>query len=157
MTSPINQQQLSWRFQKFGDIPATDWYQICIARIAVFVVEQNCPYQELDGQDLSARHLSVWTNRNDLVAYLRILAPGERFTHPSIGRVLTTHAARGLGLGRPLMEAGIERCRQEFPQHDIELSAQAHLVDFYGSLGFKPVGETYLEDGIPHIDMHRAS
>lgn len=153
-----NQQvrpEIIWREQCFEEIDRTDWHQICCARIAVFVVEQNCPYQELDGMDLTAWHLSAWAESGELMAYLRVLPPGARFQSPSIGRVLTTACARGKGLGRPLMLRGIALCEKYFPGQSIELSAQEHLQDFYHSLGFTASGARYLEDGIPHVDMRR--
>ncbi|GAB4183520.1 MAG: GNAT family N-acetyltransferase [Wenzhouxiangellaceae bacterium] len=117
------------------------------------MVEQHCPYPELDGQDPQAHHLSAWARDGQLWAYLRVLPPTERYPSPSIGRVLTTAAARGLGLGRELMRRGIAACQQCYPGQDILLGAQQHLEPFYASLGFVSNGHRYVEDGIPHVDM----
>lgn len=147
------EHSLDWCWQAFDQLDQKRLYAIMAARVAVFVVEQNCPYQELDGQDDIAHHLSVWNEQQTLLAYLRVLPASERFAAPSIGRVITLPAARGRGLGRPLMRHGIEYCHQRYPQQDILLSAQHHLEPFYRSLGFVGESAVYLEDGIPHIDM----
>lgn len=150
-------QSLHWHWQAFSELDTERLYQIMRARVDVFVVEQHCPYPELDGKDSQAHHLSAWNDAGELFAYLRVLPPGLRFTSPAIGRVLTTAQARGSGLGRELMMRGIKHCLDLYPGQDIELGAQHHLAPFYASLGFVAYGEVYLEDGIPHIDMCRAA
>jgi ElaA protein len=124
-------------------------------RSAVFVVEQECAYQDPDGRDLleGTRHL---IGRQDVVAaYARILAPDAELPVPRIGRVIVTRQARGQQLGRRLIEQALSSCEAHWPGKPIELGGQAHLVDFYRSMGFVPIGEAYVEDGIPHQWMRR--
>ena len=130
-------------------------------RVDVFVVEQACPYPEIDGRDPQARHLLVTApgeggaGETELAACLRLLrpeAPGEPLR---IGRIVVAPAWRGTGLGDYLMRAALAEARRIAPGHPQALSAQAHLTTFYAAHGFVPVSETYLEDGIPHVDMLR--
>lgn len=146
---------IEWRWQRFDELDIHSLYTLCAARVAIFVVEQECPYQELDYQDQEAFHLSAWNQDEQLLAYLRVLGPGPRYSVPSIGRVITTQQARGMGLGKQLMQRGVEHCERLFPASEIRLSAQHHLERFYQSFGFSSCSEVYLEDGIPHIDMQR--
>ncbi|KRK39429.1 GNAT family N-acetyltransferase [Loigolactobacillus bifermentans] len=121
------------------------------ARVAVFVVEQNCPYQEVDAKDTTATHVMLW-HGTELVAYTRII-PHDDGQHISFGRVLVAQAFRGQQYGRQIVAATIDAITQRYPDQAIKIQAQDYLRDFYGSFGFKPVSETYLEDGIPHVDM----
>ncbi|MCG8463326.1 MAG: GNAT family N-acetyltransferase [Xanthomonadales bacterium] len=146
---------IEWRWQRFDELDIHSLYTLCAARVAIFVVEQECAYQELDHQDQQAYHLSAWNEQQQLLAYSRILGPGPRYATPSIGRVITTQKARGMGLGRQLMQRSVAHCDALFPGSDIRLSAQHHLEHFYQSFGFNSCSEMYLEDGIPHIDMQR--
>jgi ElaA protein len=126
-------------------------YDVLKLRVDVFVVEQNCPYPELDGKDLDAMHLRA-LDGDALAAYLRVLSPVD--DGPArIGRVIVAPSHRGMKLGDKIMREAIAYCRERFPARDIDLSAQSHLKAFYGSFGFKPVSDEYSEDGIPHIDM----
>jgi ElaA protein len=118
------------------------------------VVEQNCPYLDMDGKDLNAWHLVAWSG-NEVAAYLRLLAPGVSFVEPSLGRILTTKIGRGSGLGRELVARGVEKIHELYPTLPTRIGAQAHLHKFYGSLGFVQSSEPYDEDGIPHIEMRR--
>jgi ElaA protein len=145
---------LDWQWSALNDLSARQLYAIFAARVAVFVVEQNCAYQELDGLDLDAEHLVVWSG-NDVAAYLRLLGPGTRFAEPSLGRIITTQAFRGSGLGRELLARGVERARLRYPGQAVRISAQRYLEEFYRSFGFETVSEMYLEDGIPHVEMLR--
>lgn len=147
---------LEWRVQRFEELDAATLYALLAARVDVFVVEQTCPYPELDGRDSDALHLSGWQD-GDVVGYARLVPPGGRFSEPSIGRVLTTSASRGTGLGRGLMRRAIEAVESEWPGRNIRLSAQQHLEAFYGSLGFVADSDVYDEDGIPHVDMLRVT
>ena len=122
------------------------------ARIEVFVVEQQCAYQELDGLDSGAHHLCGMQDGR-LAAYLRLLPAGNRFAGPSIGRVMIAGFARGGGLGRALMVQGISGCRHYYPGDSLFVSAQAYLEKFYLELGFETISPVYDEDGIPHLDM----
>ena len=123
---------------------------------AVFVVEQNCPYQDIDGDDLTGdnRHILGWKN-DELVAYARILKSEDDFEPVVIGRVIISGKARGEKLGYQLMEKTLEACRKQWPDKALYLGAQAHLQSFYGHFGFAPVTEVYDEDGIPHVGMAR--
>lgn len=146
--------KLEWRVQRFEEFKPIDLYALLAARVAVFVVEQTCPYQELDDRDADALHLSGWKH-GTLLAYARLVPPGGRFETPSVGRVLTTATARGRGIGSDLMRRAIDECERLWPDTAIRVSAQQHLQAWYESLGFVPESEIYDEDGIPHIDMLR--
>lgn len=132
-------------------------YAIMALRQEVFVVEQHCPYLDADGHDQLAHHLMGYDKEGRLATYVRILPSGVSYlNYASIGRVVTASFARGQRLGRPLMQAAIDQLYQLYgTATPIKLSAQAHLQGYYGSLGFVPEGETYLEDGIPHVGMLR--
>lgn len=150
---------IDWEWLPFAALDAAALYAIVAAREEVFVVEQRCAYRDADGRDPAAWHLVGWGGERcerEVAAYLRVLLPGTRFAEHSIGRVLTTAAFRGQGLGRELMRRGLARVAEQFGAVPIRIAAQAHLADFYGSLGFVAVGEPYEEDGIPHIDMRRS-
>lgn len=141
-----------WQWSSLGDLSAEQVYAVLAARVAVFIVEQNCAYQDLDGLDSDAEHLIAWSGA-DVAGYLRVLGPGTRFDDPSIGRIITTTAFRGSGLGRELVAKAIARARQRYPGQPIRISAQKYLEKFYGDFGFATVSEPYLEDGIPHVEM----
>ncbi len=127
----------------------------------VFVVEQDCPYSDLDGKDLRAWH--VWKEGEDvakgaaMLACARVLGPGVSYAEPSIGRVATHRDRRSEGLGKELMKRSIEVCERAWPGQDIRISAQCYLEAWYGELGFASFGKPYLEDGIPHIQMLRSA
>ncbi|QXI31659.1 GNAT family N-acetyltransferase [Pseudomonas vanderleydeniana] len=131
-------------------------YAILKLRTEVFVVEQNCPYQEVDGRDLEGDtcHLMGWRD-DQLAAYLRLLDPVSQGGDVVIGRVVIAPQARGLGLGHELMGQALEQAEKHWPGVPIYLSAQAHLQGYYGRYGFVAMGEGYLEDNIPHIGMRR--
>lgn len=143
---------LRWQWCKLGELSAEQVYAVLAARVAIFVVEQNCPYQDLDGLDGVAEHLIAWSG-TDVAGYLRVLGPGTRFDDPSIGRIITTKPFRGSGLGREVVAKGIERTRQLYPGRPVRISAQRYLEKFYGEFGFVVASEPYLEDDIPHIEM----
>lgn len=145
---------IQWQIVRLEDLSLRQLYAILAAREAVFVVEQACPYQELDGLDMDAWHVVGWSGKN-VAAYLRVLAPGVRFAEPAIGRVLTTQGFRGQGLGREAMTRALEFMEASYPGHSIRISAQTYLELFYAGFGFVKVSATYLEDGIPHIEMLR--
>jgi ElaA protein len=144
--------RLNWIFKKFDELTTTEIYCIMQLRNEVFVVEQNCVYQDADDKDQPSMHLCGWDG-NKLVAYTRIIPQGISYTQASIGRVVTSPAYRNLGAGRQLMKESISRCFAEFNCSEIKIGAQVYLTDFYQSLGFKPCSIEYLEDGIPHIEM----
>ena len=148
---------VQWHWRTFDTFSVPELYAVRALREAVFIVEQTCPYQDADGLDAQAEHLLGLGQDGQLVAYLRVLGPGLRFKQPSIGRVIVHESARRSGLGRQLMQQGLERCAQRWPGQAVALGAQAHLESFYGSLGFECCSAPYDEDGIPHIDMQRAA
>jgi ElaA protein len=148
---------LRWTGSRFEALGVDALYDALVLRCRVFVIEQRCIYLDPDDLDRHAWHLLGRGADGALAAYLRVVDPGLKYDEPSIGRVVTAPEARGRGLGAPLMREGIARCEQAWPSRPIRISAQAHLQRFYGSLGFEPVGEQYLEDDIPHIEMLRRS
>ncbi len=148
----INMKNLHWTYKAFNDLTITELYKIMQLRSEIFVVEQNCVYQDVDNKDIKAHHLTAWNN-DTLVAYCRILPPGISFKEASIGRVLTAKKYRKSGTGKALMQRGIAATLQQYGCNQITIGAQLYLKNFYNSLGFKQVSEAYLEDGIPHIDM----
>lgn len=147
---------LEFKWSRLGSFTAFELYEIIKARESVFVVEQNCPYQETDEFDPHAWHLAVLVN-GELAAYARVVDPGGKNSLPSIGRVMTLKQFRGQKIGRALMEGAIKFTEQKYPGSDIKISAQVYLQKFYSSLGFDVFGEPYDEDGIPHIDMIKSA
>lgn len=140
----------------FQALSTRELYHIYTLRSLVFVVEQNCAYQDPDDKDLEAQHLMM-LDGNTLAGYARLLPPGVSYPEPSIGRVVLAQAYRGLGHGRLLMEQCIHRTPDLFKNQDIVISAQVYLLRFYNSLGFAAEGEAYSEDGIPHVKMRYKS
>lgn len=138
----------------FCDLTALELYNILQLRSEVFVVEQNCVYQDVDGFDLNAHHLFALAN-GQIVAYARLLAPGAKYPEASLGRVVSHANARGTGLGKLLLSNAISHCDVLWPGMGITISAQAYLEKFYQGLGFKTLTGPYLEDNIPHIKMSR--
>lgn len=148
---------IQWHLVPFSQLSTTQLYQLLKLRVDVFVVEQNCPYPELDGNDIlhGVHHLLGYKN-GELVACTRLLPAGTTYDSVSIGRVATKHNERGGGLGHQLMQQSIMHCQQLWPNEAIEIGAQEHLKPFYQQHGFVVTSEVYLEDGIPHVDMKRA-
>lgn len=143
---------MKWELKKFDELKIDKLYEILQLRSEVFVVEQECAYQDCDGKDKKSYHLYL-EDDGRIIAYLRILKRGLSFDEVSIGRVLIHKDYRGKGLAREMMMKAIRFVEEELNEKEIKIQAQAYLVDFYGSLGFKQVSEEYLEDNIPHIDM----
>jgi ElaA protein len=155
MTSP---SPIDWHFSRFADLTPFDLYDVLAARQNVFILEQTCLYPDIDGYDLEAHHLLGWRDvdgKRQLAAYLRVLAPGAKYDEMSLGRVVTTPAARGSGAGRALLDQGIAHAEALHPGHRIRIGAQQYLERFYASFGFQTVSAPYDEDGIMHIDMLR--
>ena len=149
--------ETSWTCTNFSDLTNIELYKILQLRNEVFIIEQNCPYQDCDEKDFDAFHLCAWQG-NQLVAYSRLLPPGISFPEKaSIGRVLTANSARKQDLGRELMIRSIRKVYTLFGRVDIAISAQCYLKDFYESFSFIQVSETFLEDDIPHMTMELAS
>jgi ElaA protein len=147
---------ITWQWNSFADLTVAQLYAMLALRQEVFVLEQACLYPDIDGLDPEAHHLLGWRKvdgRQELVAHLRCLAPGAKYEEMSIGRVVTSPAARGTGLGRELVAQGLALARRLHPGHAIRIGAQAHLEGFYAGFGFVTVSEPYDEDGILHIDM----
>lgn len=136
----------------FNQLNTEELYDLLQLRSEVFVVEQDCVYQDIDGKDQKALH-TVGYKDEKLVAYTRIFKPGDYFEEASIGRVLVKENQREYGFGYDIMNASIEAIKKHFKTSEIRISAQTYLKRFYNNLGFKEVGEEYLEDGIPHINM----
>jgi ElaA protein len=140
--------------KEFKELQTGELYEILQLRAAVFVVEQQCPYQDLDGKDQVAFHVMGYKGKT-LVAYTRIFKPGDYAQMACIGRVVVSKDERKYGYGKDIMNASIGVIHQHFKMADIEISAQLYLTKFYNSLGFTEVGSTYMEDDIPHIRMVR--
>jgi ElaA protein len=145
-------QSLTWVCKHFNELTVHELYAIIKLRNEVFVVEQNCVFQDADDKDQHCYHLSGLIN-NELVAYSRLVPAGVSYSYISIGRVSTSPRRRNEGFGRALMIESIRGCKMLFGKHPIKIGAQQYLKNFYESLGFKQAGEMYMEDGIPHIAM----
>ena len=138
--------------KSFSELTTNELYSILQLRSEVFVVEQDCVYQDVDDKDQKALHVIGFKN-NILVAYTRIFKPGDYFKNASIGRVVVAKNERKYGYGHAIMKHAIEAIKNHFNEIAIKISAQTYLKKFYESHGFQQVGEEYLEDGIPHIGM----
>ncbi len=138
--------------KKFKELTVHELYSLLQLRSEVFVVEQDCVYQDLDGKDKKAIHV-IGKKNNVIVAYTRIFSPGDYFKEASIGRVVVKKSERQYSYGKVIMRASIKAVEEQLNTTKIRLSAQSYLLKFYNSLGFKAEGEEYLEDGIPHISM----
>lgn len=138
----------------FEALSPAELYAILQLRQRVFVVEQACAYVDCDDHDQRALHL--WTTDDRVVAYARVLPPGEKFVEAAIGRVVSAPEARRTGAGRAIVARAIATIERVYGRVPIRISAQSYLLKFYGGLGFARAGGEYLEDGIPHHDMLRA-
>ena len=136
----------------FNELNLNSLYEVLQLRAEVFVVEQNCPYQDVDGKDQKAMHILGY-HKEQLVAYTRVFKPGYYFDNASIGRVVVKENVRQYGFGKDIMKASIAFIEDTLDLSTIELSAQTYLKKFYNDLGFQEIGEGYLEDDIPHIRM----
>lgn len=152
---------IAWKCAPFGELSALEVYDILQARAAVFVVEQACAFQDMDGADPQCWHLLGLGPRRHgddelaLVAYCRLVPPGVKYAEPSIGRVLTTEAVRRTGAGRELVREAVARAQAMWPGAALRIGAQVYLDRFYGEFGFVKCSEPYDEDGIMHIHMLR--
>lgn len=143
-----------WKIKTFDEFTVTELYSILKARIDVFVIEQNCPYPDLDNYDQKAVH--IWAEeKGEVLAYCRIFNKGIKYDETSIGRVLTTEKARGKSLGKLLIQYAVETIENRFRTSEIRISAQDYLLRFYTGFGFEDTGNKYLEDDIPHTEMIR--
>ena len=154
MTANNSQKNLTihWKLVEFVQLTNQEIHDIFAARIEVFVVEQDCAFQDIDGRDLDAWHLLGKSPSGEIAAYARILAPNTLYAEPSLGRIITTQAFRGQNLGRELLQRSIDHCQSKFPG-PIRIAAQSRLENFYAEFGFVVASKEYLEDGIKHIEM----
>ena len=148
---------IDWRWSRFADLSGRDVYEILTLRQRVFVVEQNCVYQDADGRDPDAWHLlgrvAAVSSEPSLGGYARVFEAGVRYAELSIGRIVTAPEVRGKGMGRLLVAEAMRRCAELWPGQPIRIAAQRRLETFYRGFGFTVTGEPYLEDGIEHVDM----
>lgn len=139
---------------RFDQLSLQQLYDIMALRQEVFVVEQDCVYLDADGKDQESIHLMAYSEKGQLAAYARIMPKGLRYVnYIAIGRIVSSPAHRGKGIGRLLVQECLTQIRQLFGEQAIKISAQSYLLKFYESFGFQTVGEPYLEDGIPHVAM----
>lgn len=143
---------MNFIIKSFKEFTIDELYAILQLRAEVFVVEQDCVYQDIDFKDQKALHVFGYKN-DKIIAYTRIFKPGDYFDNASIGRVVVAETERKYGFGHDLIKASIKAIKDHFNETDITISAQLYLKKFYETHGFKQVGEGYLEDGIPHIKM----
>ena len=148
---------IDWTWKQFSELSGAEMHEVLSLRQKVFVVEQQCIYQDADQLDMQSWHLLGRRLGGQIVGYARICFPGTRYKEPSIGRILTAPRSRGSGLGREVLRLSIEKCKQEYPTLGIRIAAQVYLIKFYAGFGFEAVGDPYEEDGIDHVDMVRDS
>ena len=155
-SGPGESSRIEWDWAAFDELSGRALYAVMALRQRVFVVEQNCVYQDADGRDTAAWHLLGWSadgSEKKLVAYARIFEAGVRYAEMSIGRIVSAPEVRGTGVGRAIVREAMRKCSQLWPKHPIRIAAQRRLEEFYEGFGFTADGEPYLEDGIEHIDM----
>jgi len=138
----------------FGSLTTKELYAVLKLRSEIFVVEQNCVFLDMDDKDQDCQHLMLY-HKKELMAYSRIVPAGVSYTEPSIGRIVSSHAARGKGFGKQLLLLSIKNCKRLHGNRPIRIGAQLYLKTFYESFGFVVAGEVYDEDGIDHIEMVR--
>lgn len=143
---------LDIQIKTFEELSKQELYRILQLRSEVFVVEQDCVYQDIDGKDEKALHV-IGTKDGKIIAYTRLFKPGDYFEKASIGRVVVAKDQRHFKYGHDIMKASIQGIKQYYNETLIKISAQAYLKSFYNALGFSEIGEEYLEDDIPHIAM----
>jgi ElaA protein len=136
----------------FAELAPIELYAIMRLRNQVFVVEQNCVFQDADNKDQLAYHVMAW-DKNELVAYARLLSPGATFAEKSIGRIASSPAYRGIGAGKLIVKTALDLCTRLFGDGPTRIGAQRYLEKFYGEFGFIKTGGIYLEDGIEHVEM----
>ncbi len=146
--------QLSWKVIPFDSLTRDQLYELMVLRQEIFIVEQDCPYLDADGKDQKSLHLMGY-HEDKLAACARLVKPGVSYEEPSIGRIVTSAAFRGKGLGKELMRVALAEMERHFGPLPIRISGQLYLQKFYEGFGFAVVGEQYLEDNIPHIEMLR--
>lgn len=143
---------MEWILKKFNQLTPDELYEIIKLRVEIFIVEQNCPYQDLDDKDLVSYHLFLKDN-DEIIAVLRIIPEYVSYDEMSIGRVVVKKTHRGRGIAKSMMKKAMEFIVNDLGKNSIKLSGQAYLTDFYQELGFKKVSDEYLEDGIKHFQF----
>ena len=144
--------QIDWTLKAFPELTLDELYALLRLRNEVFIVEQNCPFPDLDGKDQDSHHL-LGHSEGTLAACTRIMPPGLAYEHASVGRVAAASGVRRSGVGRELMQKSLDVVEDLYGKVPIQIGAQLYLKNFYESFGFRQVGDGYLEDGIPHISM----
>ncbi|MGX7417701.1 GNAT family N-acetyltransferase [Carnobacterium gallinarum] len=139
-----------WTIKTFEELTTKELFIIYKERVKIFIVEQDCPYQDIDELDLTSLHVFKTDEDGVLLAYGRIISQDSRI---HFGRIIVAKEQRGTGLGKELLTIILDHIAKQFPTREVEIQAQAYLEKFYGSFGFVPISEEYLEDNIPHIDM----
>ena len=145
--------KFEYQVKSFQELSLEEFHDIIALRIQIFIIEQNCPYQEVDGKDKLAHHLFFKNEMDEIIAITRILPQGISYAEVAIGRVVVHEDYRGTGLGNQLMSDSMNFVRDKYGEVPVRLSAQKHLENYYGNHGFKSTGKEYLEDGIPHVEM----
>lgn len=145
---------IAWRCLAFSELTPHALYDLLRLRTEVFVMEQNCVFQDMDGADPACHHL-LGTRDGALLAYARLVPAGLKFAEASIGRVVSDPSTRGTGMGHALMREAVAQLHALWGKQPIRIGAQAHLQGFYGQHGFQPSGAIYIEDGIDHVEMLR--
>jgi ElaA protein len=146
-------EKITWKTKAFNDLSVNEYFEILYLRTAIFVVEQDCPYQEVDEKDRQSFHLFGKTEDGEVIAVTRILPKGISYDEISIGRVALKKEFRGQGIADELMKETLKFIEHHFGEKNIRISAQTYLLNYYNKHGFQEVGEEYLEDNIPHMEM----
>lgn len=150
--SAHHSMNIFWKFKSFNDLTAHELHDFLQLRQQVFIVEQNCPYGDIDKTDKHSFHLMAMANQQ-VVGYARIIPPGVLYDEVSVGRIVTHQQLRRTGLGKLVVEKSLDECKSLFPNIAIKIMAQSYLRKFYESFGFVVISEEFLEDNIPHIYM----
>jgi ElaA protein len=145
--------QITWSVLHFEDLSVKQLFDVLQLRNQIFIVEQNCPYLDVDEKDLNSFHVFGVNQKRKIIATSRVLPPGVSYSEASIGRVAVAIDSRGTGIGDELNRVSMEFIRNYFGDIPIRLSAQKHLTNYYNKHGFKVVSDPYDEDGIPHVEM----
>lgn len=154
MNQPVASLSPTWRIARLEALSSLELARLYRARQMVFAIEQNSLYLDADEADEQSFHIAAWWPGHALpLACARLVDPGVKYAEPSMGRVVTTAAGRGTGLGRELVARVLRLSAERFPGQGNRISAQSYLRRFYGSFGYEAVGDEYMEDGIPHIQM----
>ena len=148
-------EKIVWQTKAFKDLAVDEYFEILYLRTEIFIVEQDCPYQEVDEKDRQSFHLFGSAENGKVIAVTRVLPAGVSYKEISIGRVALKKEYRGKGIADELMEETIQFIENKFGKQRIRISAQVYLLNYYNKHGFEQVGESYLEDNIPHIEMVR--